>query len=113
MPESTIWSEGRRFQNINRTYKRCVKVEDGALEITRRQVTFQADSGEKKYDGEELTVPTWKLEDGTLADGQQEIAHVEGSQTLVGESENKITDLKILPMQQARKLRAARQKHRM
>ena len=84
------------FQNINPNFTNVVfKVEDGALEITRRQVTFQADSGEKKYDGEELTVPTWKLEDGTLADGQQEIAHVEGSQTLVGESENKITDLKI------------------
>ena len=84
------------FQNINPNFTNVVfKVEDGVLEITRRQVTFQADSGEKKYDGEELTVPTWKLEDGTLADGQQEIAHVEGSQTLVGESENKITDLKI------------------
>ena len=84
------------FQNINPNFTNVVfKVEDGALEITRRQITFQADSGEKKYDGEELTVPTWKLEDGTLADGQQEIAHVEGSQTLVGESENKITDLKI------------------
>lgn len=84
------------FQNINLNFTNVVfKVEDGALEITRRQVTFQADSGEKKYDGEELTVPTWKLADGTLADGQQEIAHVEGSQTLVGESENKITDLKI------------------
>lgn len=84
------------FQNINPNFTDVVfKVEDGALEITRRQVTFQADSGEKKYDGEELAVPTWKLEDGTLADGQQEIAHVEGSQTLVGESENKITDLKI------------------
>ena len=84
------------FQNINPNFTNVVfKVEDGALEITRRQVTFQADSGEKKYDGEELTVPTWKLADGTLADGQQEIAHVEGSQTLVGESENKITDLKI------------------
>ena len=84
------------FQNINPNFTDVVfKVEDGALEITRRQVTFQADSGEKKYDGEELTVPTWKLADGTLADGQQEIAHVEGSQTLVGESENKITDLKI------------------
>ena len=84
------------FQNINPNFTNVVfKVEDGALEITRRQVTFQADSGEKKYDGEELTVPTWKLAYGTLADGQQEIAHVEGSQTLVGESENKITDLKI------------------
>ena len=84
------------FQNINPNFTDAVfKVEDGALEITRRQVTFQSDSGEKKYDGEELTVPTWKLADGTLADGQQEIAHVEGSQTLVGESENKITDLKI------------------
>ena len=84
------------FQNINPNFTNVVfKVEDGALEITRRQVTFLADSGEKKYDGEELTVPTWKLADGTLADGQQEIAHVEGSQTLVGESENKITDLKI------------------
>ena len=84
------------FQNINPNFTDVVfKVEDGALEITRRQVTFQSDSGEKKYDGEELTVPTWKLADGTLADGQQEIAHVEGSQTLVGESENKITDLKI------------------
>ena len=84
------------FQNINPNFTNVVfKVEDGALEITRRQVTFQADSGEKKYDGEELAVPTWKLADGTLADGQQEIAHVEGSQTLVGESENKITDLKI------------------
>ena len=84
------------FQNINPNFTDVVfKVEDGALEITRLQVTFQADSGEKKYDGEELTVPTWKLADGTLADGQQEIAHVEGSQTLVGESENKITDLKI------------------
>ena len=84
------------FQNINPNFTNVVfKVEDGALEITRRQVTFQADSGEKKYDGEELTAPTWKLADGTLADGQQEIAHVEGSQTLVGESENKITDLKI------------------
>ncbi len=84
------------FQNINPNFTNVVfKVEDGTLEITRRQVTFQADSGEKKYDGEELAVPTWKLADGTLADGQQEIAHVEGSQTLVGESENKITDLKI------------------
>ena len=84
------------FQNINPNFTDVVfKVEDGALEITRRQVTFQSDSGEKKYDGEELTVPTWKLADGTRADGQQEIAHVEGSQTLVGESENKITDLKI------------------
>ena len=84
------------FQNINPNFTNVVfRVEDGTLEITRRQVTFQADSGEKKYDGEELAVPTWKLEDGTLADGQQEIAHVEGSQTLVGESENKITDLKI------------------
>lgn len=84
------------FQNINPNFTDVVfKVEDGALEITRRQVTFQSDSGEKKYDGEELTVPTWKLADGTLVDGQQEIAHVEGSQTLVGESENKITDLKI------------------
>ena len=84
------------FQNINPNFTNVVfKVEDGALEITRRQVIFQADSGEKKYDGEELAVPTWKLADGTLADGQQEIAHVEGSQTLVGESENKITDLKI------------------
>ena len=49
----------------------------------------------EKRDVYKRQVPTWKLADGTLADGQQEIAHVEGSQTLVGESENKITDLKI------------------
>lgn len=68
------------FQNINPNFTDVVfKVEDGALEITRRQVTFQSDSGEKKYDGEELTVPTWKLADGTLQVARQEIAHVEGA----------------------------------
>lgn len=81
------------FTNTNSMFTNVTFVveEDGKLTITPAEIKITADSGEKVYDGTALTKKTYTVE-GTFygTDGIDTVT-IEGSQTDVGESENKIT----------------------
>ena len=85
------------FTNIsgNFTNVRFV-VTDGFLKITKREVEFTANSASKAYDGKALTDDGYRLTDGSLAENQNETVTVVGSQTLVGSSDNEITEVRIV-----------------
>ena len=71
-------------------------VTDGFLKITKREVEFTANSASKAYDGKALTDDGYRLTDGSLAENQNETVTVVGSQTLVGSSDNEITEVRIV-----------------
>ena len=73
-----------------------VVVKDGFLKITKREVEFTANSASKAYDGKALTDDGYRLTDGSLAENQNETVTVVGSQTLVGSSDNEITEVRIV-----------------
>ncbi|MBQ6342201.1 MAG: DUF11 domain-containing protein [Anaerolineaceae bacterium] len=73
---------------------------NGELEVTKRSITFKADSDSKIYDGTPLIVPTYTIigsaaENSGLAEGDKETVTVTGSQTVVGKSDNIASDGKI------------------
>jgi len=62
---------------------------NGALTVTPRPITIEADSDTKVYDGEPLTNSGYEITAGTLADGDSlDTVTVTGSQTDAGESAN-------------------------
>ena len=73
-----------------------VVVTDGFLKITKREVEFTANSASKAYDGNALTDGGYRLTNGSLAENQNETVTIVGSQTLVGSSDNEITEVRIV-----------------
>ena len=71
-------------------------VTDGFLKITKREVEFTANSASKAYDGKALTDDGYTLTGGSLAENQNETVTIVGSQTLVGSSDNEITEVRIV-----------------
>ena len=69
-----------------------VKTENGQLTIKPVAIELTADSDTKVYDGTALTKDSYKITNGKFV-GEEGLASVtvEGSQTLVGSSDNKIT----------------------
>ena len=62
----------------------------GKVTIEKRVIVLEADSASRPYNGEELTCPTYKFVEGSLADGDRLSCTVVGSQLEEGESVNKI-----------------------
>ena len=85
------------FTNISGNFANVrFDVTDGFLKITKREVEFTANSASKAYDGKALTDDGYRLTDGSLAENQNETVTVVGSQTLVGSSDNEITEVRIV-----------------
>ena len=84
------------FTNINDNFEKVTfKIVDGTLRINPREITVEAASASKTYDGTPLTNAEYEIVKGLLAAGQSELVSVEGSQTLVGSSANEITTANI------------------
>lgn len=74
---------------IDDTQKYIVaKVNDGLLEIKKRNVTLTSASDEKVYDGEPLTNDKITVSGDGFVDGEGVSCNVTGSQTVAGSSEN-------------------------
>ena len=87
------------FANINDNFADVIfKIVDGQLVITPVQtaIVITADSNEKVYDGSALTDDGFTYTQGVLMAGDYITAVVEGSQTNVGSSANKVTSFKVL-----------------
>ena len=68
------------------------KTGDDTVDTEQIEITITAASDSKVYDGEELTNDGYELTKGELAEGNDiDSVKVEGSQTLVGSSDNKFT----------------------
>ena len=65
-----------------------VTTQDGALTITKRNVTLTSATDEKEYDGTALTNDEVTVSGDGFVEGEGATYTVTGSQTLVGESEN-------------------------
>ena len=76
------------------TAKYKISTQDGTLEITKAPLTVTAKSAEKVYDGKALTANTCEVK-GSLAKGHKISATVTGSQTQIGSSKNKASNVKI------------------
>lgn len=77
------------------TAKYKISTQDGTLEITKAPLTVTAKSAEKVYDGKALTANTCEVK-GSLAKGHKISATVTGSQTQIGSSKNKVSNVKIV-----------------
>ena len=77
------------------TAKYKISTQDGTLEITKSPLTVTAKSAEKVYDGKALTANTCEVK-GSLAKGHKISATVTGSQTQIGSSKNKASNVKIV-----------------
>lgn len=77
------------------TAKYKISTQDGTLEITKAPLTVTAKSAEKVYDGKALTANTCQVK-GSLAKGHKISATVTGSQTQIGSSKNKASNVKIV-----------------
>lgn len=77
------------------TAKYKISTQDGTLEITKAPLTVTAKSAEKVYDGTKLTANTCEVK-GSLAKGHKISATVTGSQTQIGSSKNKASNVKIV-----------------
>lgn len=77
------------------TAKYKISTQDGTLEITKAPLTVTAKSAEKVYDGKALTANTCEIK-GSLAKGHKSSATVTGSQTQIGSSKNKASNVKIV-----------------
>ena len=85
------------FTNISGNFTNVrFDVTGGFLKITKREVEFTANSASKAYDGNALTDGGYRLTNGSLAENQNETVTVVGSQTLVGSSDNEITEVRIV-----------------
>lgn len=77
------------------TAKYKISTQDGTLEITKAPLTVTAKTAEKVYDGKALTANTCEVK-GSLAKGHKISATVTGSQTQIGSSKNKASNVKIV-----------------
>ena len=87
------------FANVNDNFANVIfQIVDGQLVITPVQtaIVITADSNEKVYDGSALTDDGFTYTQGVLMAGDYITAVVEGSQTDVGASANKVTSFKVL-----------------
>ena len=80
------------FENTNANFTNVVfEIVDGELEISKRTVTLTSADDEKVYDGTALTNYTVTVGGDGFADGEGATYTVNGSQTLVGYSDNTFT----------------------
>ena len=80
------------FENTNKNFSNVkFVVEDGALEITKRNVTLISATAEKVYDGTALTNDTVTVSGDGFVDGEGATYKVTGSQTDAGESDNEFS----------------------
>ena len=87
------------FANTNENFEGVIfKIVDGQLTITpiQTEIVITADSNEKVYDGTALTDDGYTYDQSLLVEGDYIVAVVEGSQTNVGSSANKVTSYQIL-----------------
>ena len=69
-----------------------ISAEYGKIRIQPRRLTLKAGDAEKVYDGNELTCDTLEFVENTLLEGHAiSFYEIQGSQKLVGRSENEIT----------------------
>lgn len=80
------------FENINKNFAKVrFEIIDGSLVIEKREVTLTSASVEKDYDGTPLTKNEVNVTGDGFADGEGATYKFTGSQTEVGESDNKFT----------------------
>ena len=74
-----------------------IRYENGKLVVMKNEeaITITANSDSKEYDGTPLTNDGYTFT-GKLADGDELVIVVEGSQTFVGTSENKVVSYKVM-----------------
>ncbi len=73
-----------------------ITFELGLLKVTARPITITAGSDRKAYDGTPLTCPKWESSPNTaLITGHKIEAVIEGSQTEIGTSPNRVTSVTI------------------
>ena len=81
-----------QFENKNGNFSNVTfVVEDGQLEIKKREVTLTSASDEKVYDGTALTNGKVTVSGDGFANGEGATYNVTGSQTDVGSSDNEFT----------------------
>ena len=80
-------------ENVNVRYKIIQKF--GFLTISRRQITVEAATASRAYDGTELVCDDWAIIEGSLCEGQTALVTIVGSQTVRGISDNAVEDVKI------------------
>ena len=82
--------EGEAAVDVTANYQ--ITKQNGELKITPVKIVLTADSANKVYDGKALTKDSYKITTGAFV-GEEGLASVtvEGSQTLVGSSDNTIT----------------------
>ena len=88
------YTTGANFKESNYT----ITKKEGALSINpiSTPIVIKANSGEKVYDGSELTAQGVTFTDGVLLEGDELKVTVSGSQTNVGSSDNKVTNIKVM-----------------
>lgn len=81
-----------QFRNTNGNFSNVTfEVEDGAMTITKREVTLTSATDEKPYDGTALTNSKVEVSGDEFVSGQGFTANVTGSQTNAGSSDNTFT----------------------
>ena len=82
-----------QFANVNKNFSNVTfeVVEDGSVTVTPREVTLTSATDEKPYDGTALTNSNVTVSGDGFAQGQGFTAHVAGSQTNAGSSDNTFT----------------------
>lgn len=79
------------FTNINDNFNVKFEIEDGTLEITKRQVILTSATDYKDFNGEPLTNDTITVSGDGWAKDEGATYDVTGSQTEIGESNNTFT----------------------
>ncbi|MGO5294509.1 Ig-like domain-containing protein [Collinsella sp. LCP21S3_A3] len=82
-----------QFANVNKNFSNVTfeVVKDGSMTVTPREVTLTSANDEKPYDGTALTNSNVTVSGDGFAPGQGFTAHVTGSQTNAGSSDNTFT----------------------
>ena len=89
----SILIENAEGEDVTASYN--IQQANGELEVTAKALTITADSASKVYDGKVLTKDSYTNTD--LAEGDKiESVKIEGSQTLVGSSDNVVSEAKIV-----------------
>ena len=88
------YTTGANFKESNYT----ITKKEGTLSIDpiSTPIVIKANSGEKVYDGSALTAQGVIFTDGVLLEGDELKVTVSGSQTNVGSSDNKVTNIKVM-----------------
>lgn len=68
-----------------------ILIGSGTVGVANTTLVFSSSDATAVYDGNELTAPKWKMEEGTLKDGHKASVKVSGRQNAVGESPNYLT----------------------